>query len=63
MTTPPNVPAAQPKKPETWVIVIVVIMVICCFCFGAIGMLLAFGGPILTELGLNAVLPLLMAIP
>lgn len=55
--------APQPKKLEPWVIVVVVFVVICCFCFGAIGMLLAFGGPILTEFGLNAILPLLMAIP
>jgi hypothetical protein len=63
MTTPPNMPATQPKKLETWVIVVVVIVVACCFCFGAIGMLLAFGGPILNELKLNAILPLLMTIP
>jgi hypothetical protein len=56
-------PAPQPKKLEPWVIIIVIIVVACCFCFGAIGMLLAFGGPILTELGLNAILPLLMVIP
>jgi hypothetical protein len=63
MTTPPNMAAPQPRKLEPWVIVVVVIVVACCFCFGAIGMLLAFGGPILSELGLNAILLLLMAIP
>jgi hypothetical protein len=63
MSVPPTMPAPQPKKLEPWVIIIVIIVVACCFCFGAIGMLLAFGGPILTELGLNAILPLLMAIP
>ncbi len=63
MTTPPNMAVPQPKKLEPWVIVIVVIVVVCCFCFGVTGMLLAFGGPILSELGLNATLPLLMAIP
>ena len=56
-------PAPQPKKLEPWVIVFVVIVVACCFCFGTFGMLLAFGGPIINELGLYAILPLLMAIP
>jgi len=27
-------------------------VMLCCFCVGAIGLLFAFGGPILNELGL-----------
>ena len=63
MTTPPNRSAPQPKKLEPWVIVVVVIVVACCLCFGAIGLLLAFGEPILTEIGFRALLPILMSIP
>jgi hypothetical protein len=61
MTVPPGTTATPAKKPETWVIIIVVIVVACCCCFGAIGLLLAFGGPILNELGLTSMLPILAA--
>jgi hypothetical protein len=46
--------AAHPiaKGTNPWIIVIVVIVVLCCFCIGAIGLLFAFGGPILNELGI-----------
>ena len=43
-------------------IIVVVVVVACCLCFGAIGLLLAFGEPILTEIGLGAILPILMSI-
>jgi len=55
---PPPLGAAP--KPKPWVIVIAVIVVLCCFCIGAIGLLFAFGEPILKGLGLlNALLPTL----
>jgi hypothetical protein len=49
-------PAPAPKKTHPWIIVIVMLVILCCFCVGAIGLLLAFGGPILNELGLIHVL-------
>jgi len=52
-----------PQKTKTWVIVVVVIVVLCCLCFGAIGLLIAFGLPVLNELGLYALLPILAALP
>jgi hypothetical protein len=48
----PVPPPSGPQKTNPWVIVIVVIVILCCFCVGAIGLLFAFGGPILNELGL-----------
>jgi hypothetical protein len=53
--------AAEPKKTNPWIIVIVAVVLLCCFCVGAIGLLFAFGGPILNELGLlHALSPSLM---
>jgi hypothetical protein len=43
-------PTAKGTSP--WIIAIVVIVVLGCFCIGAIGLLFAFGGPILNELGI-----------
>ena len=48
----PNPLPTAPQKTPPWVIVIVVVVLLCCFCVGAIGLLLAFGGPILNEMGL-----------
>jgi hypothetical protein len=47
--------AAHPTAKGTtpWIIVIVVIVVLRCFCIDAIGLLSAFGGPILNELGIS----------
>jgi hypothetical protein len=45
-------PAPPPQKVNPWIIAIVVIVVLCCFCIGVIGLLSAFGGPILHELGI-----------
>jgi hypothetical protein len=45
-------PPSAPQKTNPWIIVIVVVVMLCCFCVGAIGLLFAFGGPILNELGL-----------
>ena len=54
-------PAAAPPKTNPWIIAVVAIVVSCCFCIGAIGLLLAFGEPILKGLGLlQAMLPALM---
>ncbi|GEM_PF-2279920 len=51
-------PAPQPSKFPTWAIVLIVIVVLCCCCFGALGLLIAFGDPLLYELGLYLLLPL-----
>jgi hypothetical protein len=59
--TPP--PSSVPQKTNTWIIVIVVCVVLCCFCVGGIGLLLAFGEPILNELGLYILLPILTLFP
>ena len=48
----PIPPLSAPRKMEPWVIVVAVIVVLCCLCVGATGLLFAFGGPILNELGL-----------
>ena len=55
---PPSSPAPQKLKP--WVIVLAVAVVVCCFCVGVIGLILAFGDPILQELGLSASFPSLL---
>jgi hypothetical protein len=52
-------PPLAPQKINPWIIVVAVIVVLCCFCVGAIGLLFAFGEPILHELGLYALLPAL----
>jgi hypothetical protein len=52
-------PPAAPQKNNTWLIVILACVVLCCFCVGATGLLFAFGEPILNELGLYTVLPVL----
>jgi hypothetical protein len=60
VTEAAGAPASAPKPINPWVIVIVVIVLVCCFCFGALGLLLAFGEPILQELGLiSALLPVM----
>ena len=45
-------PPAAPHKTNPWVIVLLVLVLLCCFCIGTLGLLLAFGGPLLNELGL-----------
>ena len=52
-------PPPAPQKLKPWIIVLVVIVVLCCFCVGAIGLLFAFGEPVLHELGVTASLPIL----
>jgi hypothetical protein len=50
--------APTPQRFKPWVIVILILVLLCCFCTGLIGLLSAFGGPILKDLGLiSAVLP------
>jgi len=44
--------AAQPSKPETWVIILVVVFVLCCCMVGVTGLIIAFGPEILGELGI-----------
>ena len=56
---PANPPALQKTNP--WIIIIAVAVVVCCACFGAIGLLIAFGPEILHELGVASV-PLLPAL-
>jgi hypothetical protein len=51
-TGAPLPPASAPQKVNPWIIVIVVIVALCCLCVGMTGLLFAFGGPILNELGL-----------
>ena len=51
-TGTPVPPPSAPRKMEPWVIVVVALVVLCCLCVGATGLLFAFGGPILNELGL-----------
>lgn len=60
MSTPAAVPpghAPQPSKLPAWAIVVIIVVILCCFCGGALGLLIAFGDPILQELGLAALLP------
>jgi len=60
-TTGEPIPTSSPQKNNPWIIVIVAIVILCCFCVGAIGLLVAFGEPILNELGLlQAALPSLI---
>jgi cell shape-determining protein MreD len=57
-----SIPPSSPQNTNPWIIVILVIVILCCFCVGAIGLLFAFGGPILNELGLlHALLPTLIS--
>jgi hypothetical protein len=56
MTEAAGTPASAPKPVNPWVIIIVVIVLVCCFCFGVVGLLLAFGGPILQNLVLISAL-------
>jgi len=57
----PPAPAA-PQKPHAWVIVVVVIVLLCCCCIGALGLLIAFGQPVLNSLGIQSCLPNLTSI-
>ncbi len=47
-------PLASPKRSSNTVAyVIAAIVVLCCCCFGSLGLIIAFGQPILSELGLG----------
>jgi hypothetical protein len=46
-------PPAGPQKTNPWVIVVLVLVLLCCCCAGAIGLLIAFGEPVLTALGIT----------
>jgi hypothetical protein len=60
-TGAPLPPATNPPNTNAWLFIIVGLVVLCCFCVGAIGLLIAFGKPILNELGLiHAQLPALI---
>jgi len=50
---------APSKTMNPWLIAVLVVVLACCFCIGVIGLLLAFGEPILHELGLYTWLPFL----
>jgi hypothetical protein len=56
-TGTPLPPSSTSQKTNTWLIIFVVIVVLCCFCVGTIGLLIAFGEPILNELGIYTLLP------
>lgn len=43
----PQTPAPAPKGTNPWGIMIIAIVVFCCGCFGMLGLLIAFGQPIL----------------
>jgi hypothetical protein len=45
-------PTATKKKINPLIIALVAAVILCCFCVGAIGILLAFGKPVLDSLGL-----------
>jgi hypothetical protein len=54
-----NAPASAPPGPaqlQPWAIVVIVLVVAGCACFGVLGLLLAFGDPILQQLGLTSLL-------
>jgi hypothetical protein len=62
VTSPIQTPAASPSRLPTWVIVVIVFVVLCCCCFGALGLIIAFLGPIKQQLGLAFLLPLAASI-
>jgi hypothetical protein len=62
VTPPLQPPAASPSRLPTWAIVVIVIVVLCCCCFGALGLIVAFWGPIQQQLGLAFFLPLATSI-
>lgn len=64
MTEETGIPTAPPapQKPNPWVIVVVVIVVLCCCCMAALGLLIAFGQPVLNSLGIQSCLPNLTGI-
>ena len=49
-------PAPTPQKTNPWIYIVAAVILICCFCFGVVGLLLAFGPEILHELGLSSLL-------
>jgi hypothetical protein len=51
-----TLPPPPPAKTNPWVIIAAVVVLLCCLCFGAVGILLAFGGDLLRELGFAAAL-------
>jgi len=59
----PLPPSSASRRKNPWPIVILVCVVLCCFCIGLIGLLIAFGEPILNSLGLNNLLPVLTPVP
>ena len=53
-------PAPAPQKTNPWIIAIAILVLVCCLCVGLVGLLIAFGDPILHELGLTSfTLPIL----
>jgi hypothetical protein len=55
-------PPTAPQKTNPWIIVIAVIVVICLLFVGLAGLLIAFGEPLLHELGMKATLPILFSL-
>ena len=66
MMVPPDPPSVPPagvpplQKTNPWVFIIAAIVVLCCACTGITGLLIAFGPEVMHELGLVAVLPLIV---
>ncbi|MEZ0397225.1 MAG: hypothetical protein ABWK53_12455 [Anaerolineales bacterium] len=48
---PSNSPSSA-GKPTPWLVAGVVVVVLCCTCFGALGLILAFGKDLLNAFGL-----------
>ena len=53
---------APPPKPSPWVIAVVAIVLLCCCCIGALGLLIAFGQPVLNSMGIQSWLPSLASL-
>jgi hypothetical protein len=43
-----------PQKTKPWIIIFVVIVLLCYCCVGVLGLLVAFGKPVLNSLGIQA---------
>jgi len=57
-SSPPlQAPAPAPQKTNPWIYIVAAVILVCCLCFGAVGLLLAFGPEILHEFGLSSLLP------
>ena len=37
---------------QPWIVIVALVVLLCCLCVGALGLLFAFGGPVLNTLGI-----------